>query len=689
LIIFNIVLGYNTVLVEQRMWKPLHTIQLLVTIASLVTTQQGRLFCRANDEAEPPNDVEKKQRTGTIIGIDLGTTYSCVAAFQNGEIQIIANDQGNRITPSYVAFTNSNERLVGDAAKNQATINPEQTIFDVKRLIGRQFYDDSVQADAKLLPFKLTSVDGRPFIQIQQGGSTFTYAPEEISAMVLQKLKQTAESFLGKTVDRAVITVPAYFNDAQRHATKDAGAIAGLHVERIINEPTAAAMAYGMDKEEEQNILVFDLGGGTFDVTVLTIDEGIFQVLSTNGDTHLGGSDFDQQIMTYYLDMLEKRNKSAGIRKNSRALQKLRKEVERVKRALSSQLQAHVEIEDLIPGVDLSETLTRAKFEELNSALFKKTLVPVKLAMEDAELDLDDIDEIILVGGSTRIPKIQQLLSEFFNGKELHKGVNPDEAVAFGAALQGSILSGEGGETVRDIMLLDVTPLSLGTSIHDGIMSVLIKRGTTIPTEKSSTYHTLDDNQSEMKVDVYEGERSMVKDNHFLGDFDMINLPPAPKGKIEVEVTFKLDADGLLEVTAENKSTNDKKHITITPETNRLSQEEIDRMIEEAAKHTEEDKRIVERLQARDRLESYSYQLSSTLEENDGKMPKTKEFRGLVEAIEETLQWFEANEDADKEDFDDKYKELQQLADPVMKQLYAGNNAEEQQGSDFDSDSEL
>ena len=438
-----------------------------------------------NGAEEAAADTAAKM--GTVIGIDLGTTYSCVGVFKNGRVEIIANDQGNRITPSYVAFMDGGERLVGDAAKNQATINPENTVFDVKRLIGRKFSDKSVQSDKKLVPYEIVSDADKPMIEVTQGGKTSKFAPEEVSAMILQKMKLTAEVFLGKEINHAVVTVPAYFNDAQRQATKDAGTIAGLKVERIINEPTAAAIAYGMDKTGgESNVLVFDLGGGTFDVTLLTIDNGVFEVLATNGDTHLGGEDFDQRVMQYFIKLMKKKS-NVDISGDKRALQKLRKEVERVKRALSSQQQARLEIEDLAEGFDLSETLTRARFEELNNDLFKKTMGPVARVMEDAGLSKDEIDEIVLVGGSTRIPKVQQLISEYFGGKEPSKGINPDEAVAYGAAVQGGILSGEGGDATSDILLLDVTPLSQGIETVGGVMTKLINRGTTIPTKKSRT----------------------------------------------------------------------------------------------------------------------------------------------------------------------------------------------------------
>lgn len=457
-----------------------------VFVSSLLCISPLSLVVTAAAAAASDVDGGLETRTGTIIGIDLGTTYSCVGVFHQGRVEIIANDQGNRITPSYVAFTEEG-RLVGDAAKHQATVNIENTVFDVKRFIGRKFTDASVQADKKLLPYEIIAVDEKPTIQIKQAdGTTLQFAPEEVSAMILGKMKQTAESFLGRKVDRAVVTVPAYFNDAQRHATRDAGVIAGLHVERIINEPTAAAIAYGMDKKgDEATVLVFDLGGGTFDVTVLLIDNGAFQVLATNGDTHLGGEDFDQCVMTYFVELIKAKD-NVDISTNKRALQVLRMEVERAKRALSTQYKARLDIEDLVNGYHFSETLTRAKFEELNLDLFKRTLGPVKKVMEDALLEIADIEEIVMVGGSTRIPKVQQLISEFFGGKEPNTGINPDEAVAYGAAIQASVLSGEGGDAVKDVVLLDVTPLSLGTETKGGVMNVLIPRGTTIPTEKTS-----------------------------------------------------------------------------------------------------------------------------------------------------------------------------------------------------------
>ena len=492
--------------------------------------------------------------------------YSCVGIFKNGRVEIIANDQGNRITPSYVAFTDS-ERLIGDAAKNQATVNPRRTIYDVKRLIGRRFEDAEVQRDMKLVSYDIVNKDGKPYIQVEVNGQLRTFSPEEISAMILQKMKETAEAYLGQSVKAAVVTggclghvppaaagaaadatclpyaaVPAYFNDAQRQATKDAGTIAGLRVERIINEPTAAAIAYGLDKKGgEKNILVFDLGGGTFDVSILTIDNGVFEVLSTNGDTHLGGEDFDQRVMDYFIKLI-KRKHQKDVSGDKRALQKLRREAERAKRALSSQHQVRVEIESLVEGVDLSEPLTRARFEELNMDLFKKTMAPVTKALKDANMEKTDIHEIVLVGGSTRIPKVQELIKDFFDGKEPNKGVNPDEAVAYGAAVQGGILSGD--QEINDILLIDVCPLSMGIETVGGVMTKLIPRNTAIPTKKSQVFTTYQDNQHTVSIKVYEGERAMTKDCHLLGKFDLNGIAPAPRGTPQIEVTFEIDANG-------------------------------------------------------------------------------------------------------------------------------------------------
>ena len=615
----------------------------------------------------------KSSKSSVSVGIDLGTTFSCVGIYRGGRVEIIANDQGNRTTPSFVSFTQE-ERLIGDAAKSMASSNPKNTVYDAKRLIGRNYNDKHMQEEMKHFSYDVVDKNNKPVIQVEYKNETKQFTPEEISSMILYKMKEIAEAYLGEAVKDVVITVPAYFNDSQRQATKDAGVICGLNVLRIINEPTAAAIAYGLDKTGgAKNVLIFDFGGGTFDVSILNIDDGIFEVKATGGDTRLGGEDIDNILVNYFSGEFNKKNK-VDISSNARAMRRLKTACETAKRTLSTSSVANIEIDSLFDGKDFSASLTRAKYESLCSDIFQRTMVPVEQVLKDSGYSKDEIHEIVLVGGSTRIPKIQELLSSFFNGKELNRTINPDEAVAYGAAVQAAILSGNSDEKLDSLLLLDVTPLSLGVETAGEVMTAIIPRGSTVPIKKTQIFSTAADNQPGCTICVFEGERKFTKDCNQLGKFDLRGIPPMPRGTPQIEITYEVDVNGILNVSACEKSSGKSEKITIQNESSRLSKDQIEKMISDAEKFKEQDEKAQKRVEAKNKLENYVYNIkSSVLGEEKMKTALGSDLETVSNKVEETIKWLEQNTSATTEELEAKQKDVEGFLMPLVQKAYQSN----------------